>query len=478
MFGFIAKAISAVFRAANDIGNDAVNHAEDVAVTATKTQNAVSGTFDGFSDGAGIVTSPIVETLTVSTLAPALSLFGVVPVGSSAHDIQAKPAHTTTSRDVTLDYLRAFVVVVVVASHAVSAYGLNGPTAGPHTPLRWFAGAPIVDSHRLIGFDLFSLFADTFMMSLMFFLSGLFVASSLARKHSGGFLRDRALRLGVPFIVMALLMPLAYYPAYRATAVDPGVLPFWREWLSLGVWPTGPLWFLWVLLGFDGIAAALHRLAPGLIERVGRLTLGGHRHPVIVFAALMLASAMAYLPLRAVFGDNWVAVGPLSMQSSRVLHYLVYFLAGAAIGGCELGRGLLAPDGRLVRQWSGWTFGALILFAVNVAVLAWLYPPANGLPSLTLGLGFVLCCGAISFALLAVFQRFARVPTPVLASLSRNAYGIYLLHYGFVMWLQFALLSMTIPAVAKAAIVLSGALAASWMTTAALRRIPEVDRVI
>jgi surface polysaccharide O-acyltransferase-like enzyme len=206
--------------------------------------------------------------------------------------------------------------------------------------------------------------------------------------------------------------------------------------------------------------------------------LGGHQHPAAVFAALILASAIAYLPLLAVFGPDWVAVGPFSLQSSRVLHYLVYFLAGAAIGGCEIGHGLLAPNGRLVRQWSRWIFGALVLFVVYVAILAQLYESTYGLAQLAIGLGFLLCCGAMSFAMLAVFQRFARVRSPVLASLSRNAYGIYLFHYVFVMWLQFTLLPMAIPTVAKAAIVLSAVLAASWMTTAALRRIPEVARVI
>ena len=204
-----------------------------------------------------------------------------------------------------------------------------------------------------------------------------------------------------------------------------------------------------------------------------------------LFAALMLVSAAAYLPLRAVFGpESWAAVGPISMQSSRALHYLAYFLAGVAIGDCEIGHGLLAPDGLLVRRWRWWTRGALALFALYVAILVGLGPggPANGLPPLArqliLGLGFVMCCGAISFAMLAVFRRFANARTPVLTSLSRNAYGIYLLHYGFVMWLQYALLPAALPAAAKAAVVLSVALAASWTATAALRRIPAVDRVI
>ena len=395
-------------------------------------------------------------------------------------------AHAATSRDAALDTLRAFVTVLVVAHHSVLAYALISPAAAPRSPVHpWLAGVPIVDSHRLAVFDLFALFNDTFFMSLMFLLSGLFVGPSLARKGSASFLRDRALRLGAPFVVIALMTPLAYYPAYRTWAAAPDALAFWREWLSLGFWPSGPLWFVAVLLGFDVFAAALYRLAPALFERAGRLASVGRRRPTALFAAFILVSAAAYLPLRAAFGpESWAAVGPISIQSSRALHYLAYFLAGVAIGDCEIGHGLLAPDGILVRRWRWWTRGALALFAVYVAILVGLGPggPAGGLPPLArhliLGLGFVLCCGAISFAMLAVFRRFANARTPVLTSLSRNAYGIYLVHYGFVMWLQYALLPAALPAAAKAAVVLTVALAASWATTAALRRIPAVDRVI
>jgi Acyltransferase family len=409
------------------------------------------------------------------------------PTGAAFTVVTSRPcAHAATSRDAALDYLRAFVTVLVVAHHSVLAYALVSPAAAPRSPVHpWLAGIPIVDNHRLIGFDLFALFNDTFFMSLMFLLSGLFVGPSLARKGSGSFLRDRALRLGAPFVVMALLAPLAYYPAYRVTAADPNALAFWREWLSLGVWPSGPVWFVAVLLGFDVIAAALHRFDPGLIERVGRLTSGARERPTALFVALVLASAAAYLPLRAVFGpESWATIGPLSVQSSRALHYLVYFLAGVAIGDFGIDRGLLAPDGGLARRWLRWTLRALGLSALYVATIGALAPdrPAYGLAplerQLILGLCFVLCCGAISFAMLAVFRRFANFRTAVLTSLSRNAYGIYLTHYGFVMWLQYALLLAAIPATAKAAIVLSAALAASWTTTAALRRIPAVARVI
>ena len=67
-------------------------------------------------------------------------------------------------------------------------------------------------------------------MSMMFFLSGLFVPSSLARKGSWKFLSDRFGRIGVPFLlVVLLLMPLAYYPTYRVSASDPWSMMYTRS---------------------------------------------------------------------------------------------------------------------------------------------------------------------------------------------------------------------------------------------------------
>jgi surface polysaccharide O-acyltransferase-like enzyme len=63
-------------------------------------------------------------------------------------------------------------------------------------------------------------------------------------------------------------------------------------------------------------------------------------------------------------------------------------------------------------------------------------------------------------------------------SLSDNAYGIYLIHYAFVSWLQYALLKASLPGVAKGFIAFAGALALSWISIAALKRIPAVARVI
>jgi hypothetical protein len=50
-------------------------------------------------------------------------------------------------RDAALDYLRAFITVLVVAHHSVLAYALVSPNAASRDPLHpWLAGIPIADS--------------------------------------------------------------------------------------------------------------------------------------------------------------------------------------------------------------------------------------------------------------------------------------------------------------------------------------------
>lgn len=89
-----------------------------------------------------------------------------------------------------------------------------------------------------------------------------------------------------------------------------------------------------------------------------------------------------------------------------------------------------------------------------------------------------MSCAASSLAFLALFLRFARTPRRIFDSLRDNAYGMYLIHYAFVSWLQYAALRAHWSAPAKGLIVFLCTLALSWSVTAALRRIPAIARII
>jgi peptidoglycan/LPS O-acetylase OafA/YrhL len=399
------------------------------------------------------------------------------------HAALPEPGHAPPiPYNVAIGYLRAFVTVLVLAHHAVLAYHPFAP-APPASLLaepRLWPAFPVVDAQRWSGFSLLVAFNDTFFMSLMFFLSGLFVWKSLQRKGSGAFLRERTLRLGLPFVVAAALVaPLAYYPAYLQTGQH-GLAGFWQQWISLGNWPAGPAWFVWVLLAFDCVAAVLFMLMPKWGEVLGRMLSGSSRRPIAFFAILLGASAAAYIPLALVFNPfRWTEFGPFFFQTGRILHYLVYFLIGVGIGAGGLERGLLARDGKLARRWPLWAVAALFAFGLAGAVFIAAISAQNS-PYLWGSLGgftFTLSCAASSTAFLALFVRFAQ-PRKIFDSLRENAYGVYLIHYAFVSWLQYALLKAQLSAIEKGFIVFAGALALSWIAIAAIRRVPGVARVI
>jgi Acyltransferase family len=378
-----------------------------------------------------------------------------------------------------LNNLRAVVIVIVLAVHAVMAYLGSSPASSfnfDDPPYRW-RSIPIVDSERWFGFDIFCAFQDVYLISLMFFLSGLFVWRSLARSGSLIFLRDRLLRIGVPFaLAVGLLMPLAHYAVYRVTAVDPGLAAYWQHWLALPFWPAGPPWFLWVLLAFDFAAAVFYQFAPATGEALGRSVGQLGACPKQFVTVLLSASAAAYVPLALVFNPwDWFHVGPFSFQLCRPLHYLVYFFAGAGVGAYGIERGLLALDGWLVRRWAAAGAAAMVSFVLWLGMVG-LAMSGDGPPPLAVqileALSFVMCCAAGVLFMLAVFLRFANRRLAALDPLKDKAYGIYLIHYVFSIWFQYALLGLAMFVVVKAIIVFTGTLLMSWTSVAALRRIP------
>ena len=175
-----------------------------------------------------------------------------------------------TGRIVAFDRARTFITLLVVIHHSA----VNFTHFGNGDRMRW------------LGFDLIVLFNDSFFMAFMFLISGLFVHDSLTRNGAGGFLRRRAWRLGIPLLVSVfVLIPIAYYASFLRYHL-PGTTDFnyfhyWGRMITTGPWPSGQSWFLWVLLVFDVIAAAIWMTAPKILGAFGRLIWALRSRPTI-----------------------------------------------------------------------------------------------------------------------------------------------------------------------------------------------------
>jgi hypothetical protein len=376
-------------------------------------------------------------------------------------------AVATPVRIVALDRARTFITLLVVLHHSVINYTFFGHG----------------DRMRWLGFDLVVLFNDSFFMACMFCVSGLFVRDSLARRGPANFLANRAWRLGVPFLISIFAVtPIAYYPTflrYHPGATDFNFFHFWWHTLTIGPWPSGSAWFLWVLLALDAIAALLWTAAPRAIEALGQLIYALRCRPMAVFIAFLVFSIIVYLPLRLIFGDSsWLEPGhyPLVIQTSRILLYAGYFFTGVGVGAVSLRAGVLAEKGVLVKRWMVWLGFAL---ASHGAILLMVYTHHSGLidfssPPLwwhtAYGLAFAMFSAAMTFTVPAVFLRFDRSSFWLLDAMRPSAYGIYLLHFIPLIWLQYVVYDPVFPAFVKFAIVFTGTLSVSWALTVLLRK--------
>src|SRR5215470_7492557 len=159
--------------------------------------------------------------------------------GAGARGKPAPPA-AKSSRLFFLDYVRAFLIILVIMLHLAFTYGplinlwyyhdtTNALTAGLVTGLTGIGQA--------------------FCLGLFFLISAYFTPGSYDRKGAGPFLRDRLVRLGLPLLIYdSLINPFVLYIA----AGFPG--SYWQFYtnylLSLRGIGQGPVWFIEALLYF------------------------------------------------------------------------------------------------------------------------------------------------------------------------------------------------------------------------------------
>jgi glucans biosynthesis protein C len=379
-----------------------------------------------------------------------------------------------------IDNLRSFLTLLVVAHHSSLAY----TTFAKFDKTNYMSStAPVVDNSRWIVMDIFESFNDIFFMSLMFLISGLFFYRSIAKKGKRKFFSDRLLRLGLPFvIVVTLIMPLAYYPSFYLAEQRTSFAAFIYDFIFHQHWPAGPLWFIWILLAFNLLAAIipLHYFTSA---HTALMKLA--QKPFGFLSFLFVFAAIAYTPLSLIVGQyTWTAIGPFAFQLNRILLYFLFFLFGCCFGASDWEDQFFTGTKMLNQSAARWVVLSMVCYFIFgfYALLAQDLVKTGKMDRETadfiFSLLFVGSCIASSLAFIAVFRKRINASGKWWKSLSANAYGIYLVHYIFVTWIQFVLLNLPVPVIVKFALVFLGALLLSWLIIQQFRKTVWVNRLI
>lgn len=216
-----------------------------------------------------------------------------------------------------LDNLRSFIILLVVVFHVAMSYMLFAPSW-------WY----VVDTHQSLGFFIFVMVSDVFIMPVMFLVAGYFAMPSLLRKGQEAFSHDKMKRIGIPWVVGTLfLAPVTTYFIWLSRMKSPPpYLHFWTKMFFRDYYEQAQFWFLGVLLLFY-FGLIIARTAN---ERLSHMEPAGSRPSLWFFPAFVLVSSMVFLAVNQFVIDyTWVPVAYLLViQPTRFSLYIFFFTLG------------------------------------------------------------------------------------------------------------------------------------------------------
>lgn len=372
-----------------------------------------------------------------------------------------------------IDNIRSLVIALVVMVHAAVTYSRLGD---------WYYYEPAsLDLPSTIIFGIFLSFTQAYSMGLLFLIAGYFVPESFDRKGWPGFLRDRAVRLGIPTLIYMLFINPAiiyYLLALQWPGPRPPLSEYFVNYILSGdiLSGTGPMWFALALLIFSAAYAAFCRLTHSLAgpkpqaEPPGHLAVAGL---ILIIAAgafairLFQPMGTSILNMQICFFSSYIAlfiVGILARCNGWLLRiprsFALAWFKAALIGGTLFWLAIMAVGGMACGDFSrfsggfNWQSAAYALWESFFAVAA--------------------CLGII-----AIFREHFAGQGKLARFLSDNSFCVYLFHPPILILVCLALKALAMHPLIKFA--LASALAVPLCFLAGhfiFRRTPLLKRIL
>jgi peptidoglycan/LPS O-acetylase OafA/YrhL len=371
-------------------------------------------------------------------------------------------------RELYIDRLRVVMTALVLLHHTAITYGAIGGWFWREIP-----PSGSLSSQLLI---LFCTVNQAYFMGFFFLLAGYFTPGSLERKGYAHFLGDRFLRLGIPLLAFGLLLG----PLTSAIVEAAEGRSFWATFAWL--WRhkefiNGPLWFAQALLIFTLAYCIWRKLAGNPLTQT-------QRTPRPVPSGLWWLISAVAVGAVALLIRQFVPVGVnvFGLQLGYFSSYIFLFALGIAAWRYDWLRQLTRKNAR----W--WIRGLAItipFMPIAGAIATALNGPgksnyAGGLswPAIFYAFWEPFVAWGLIAAWLLLFRKWQNQPSTTWAWLGRRAYAVYIIHPPILVGITLLLHTWSAPALVKFSTAGLLTIAASWLLSDPLVRLPGLRRIV
>lgn len=367
-----------------------------------------------------------------------------------------------------IDNLRIFLTLLVVAHHWALANGGPGD---------WYTVESNLGAFGSLILSQFVAVNQAFFMGFFFLISGYLVPGSYDRKGGRKFLKERAIRLGIPLMFYYFIIsPLIHFSVDRFSGDYAGNF---LQYLSTqkGIFSSGPLWFVMMLLvfglGYHLIRLTFHKRLPAIPERSSRLK----------WMTLIVGFVVGFTYVIRIYNPvgDWLQVPLLGFQPAHVTQYIVCFSLGIAAYRWNI------LDKISLRTAKKSFISAQILILVVFPAIFLLSGKSDDI-ALFMGGGSVysflfalweqLVALTMIIGLTGIFKRYFNSQSTLLKNLSRSSYAIYVFH-GVVLVGMFLLFqSFEVNSLHKFVILLLPNLVFCYLLAKLILKIPPVKKVL
>ncbi len=347
-------------------------------------------------------------------------------------DVKEKKS-TRGNRIFWMDNLRTIIILLVVLYHVGGVYESAGLWG-------WFW---IVDDPTTITWvGIVGIMFDIFMMPTMFFISGYLAPASLDAKSGWGFIKGKIKRLVIPWVVAVFTL----IPLYKVIFLYSRGLPqeHWTTYFHI----TNPnsqnwLWFLPVLFLFD----MFYLIFAKLNIRASNISLKW-----AVVGTFLIGLVYSFVIGGMLGFRSWTLTPLIDFENERLLLYFMTFLLGVL----SYRQNIFAEKPKSKTLYTVASSVAWLPVTGHIFARLWpfFYPnpaefPITPLYRLIWHMSFYLALLCMQYLMIESFWRYLDKPGKLWSVLSRNSYGVYIIHVILIGVFGTLLLNTGLPAVVK-----------------------------